>query len=117
VQLPDDDHAMRTARRFARTWAEQQHLASVVADNLQLVLSELVGNAIRHGAPPYEIDLSQSDGVIHGNVSDGSLLVPQPNDSPDERGGFGLGIVGACTSFWGTDSTPTGKQVWFELKA
>jgi anti-sigma regulatory factor (Ser/Thr protein kinase) len=115
VRLPEGEQAAGTARRFARTWAAQQQLTVTVVDNLELVVSELVGNAIRHGAPPYDVDLAQSEGAIHG-VVDESLRLPEPSHTPDERGGFGLGIVAACTSRWGAEFTSTGKQGWFELR-
>ena len=37
-----------------------------------------------------------------------------PNPNPNEHGGFGLNIVSACTSRWGTGISDTGKNVWFE---
>ena len=116
MRLPDGEQAAREARRYARAWATQQLLAGELVDDLQLISSELVNNAIRHGSPPYEFDLSYTDGAILGIVSDGSPLLPRTNPSPGEHGGFGLGIVTSCSSRWGTESTPMGKQVWFELK-
>ncbi|MEO5840865.1 MAG: ATP-binding protein [Acidimicrobiales bacterium] len=116
MRLPDDDHAASTARRVARQWASHEGLPEEVVGDLELVVSELVTNARRHGLPPYHFDLRRVDGVIRGEVCDGLPLAPRPKQSPDETGGFGLGIVNSCASQWGTQTLPTGKQVWFELK-
>jgi anti-sigma regulatory factor (Ser/Thr protein kinase) len=116
MRLPADEQAAAEARRFARNWGGQQALPGRLVDDLELVVAELVSNAVRHGVPPYEIELSASDGVVRGEVRDGSPVRPLPTPCPDERGGFGLGIVSACTSRWGTDVVASGKQVWFEFK-
>ena len=116
MRLPDSDQAALTARRLARRWASQEGLRGSVVDDLELVVSELVTNARRHGLPPFEFNLRRAEGIIRGEVCDGLPLPPRPNESPDETGGFGLGIVNACASQWGTQTLPTGKKVWFELK-
>jgi len=54
--------------------------------------------------------------VIRGEVRDASSKAPSPNSNPDHLGGFGLGIVAACTSRWGTAVLPAGKEVWFEVE-
>ena len=115
VRLAADEHASVQARRFARTWSTDQALSPRLVDDIELVVAELVSNAIRHASPPFEVELSESDGVIHGEVHDGSQIAPTPNVHPDLHGGFGLGIVSACTSRWGTAVEPEGKRVWFEL--
>jgi len=116
MRLPADERAAVEARRFARSWATYQALSGRLVDDLELVVAELVSNAIRHGAPPYEVELSAAGGVIRGEVRDGSPTPPRPTAHPDEHGGFGLGIVAACTTRWGTEVVATGKQVWFEVK-
>lgn len=103
------------ARRFARSWSIRQELSPRLVDDIELVVAELVSNAVRHASPPYEIDLTERDGVIRGEVCDGSQSTPVPNPRPDHFGGFGLGIVTACTTRWGTSATSSGKQVWFEI--
>ena len=82
---------------------------------MELIVAELVSNAVRHGKPPYALTLKETAGVIRGEVRDGSKVTPVPNPFPDENGGFGLGIVNACSSRWGTDIGDDGKHVWFEV--
>jgi anti-sigma regulatory factor (Ser/Thr protein kinase) len=116
VRLAPNERAETQARRFARNWSADHALSSRTTDDMELVVAELVSNAIRHGKPPYDLELWQTGGAIRGEVWDGSCVVPTTNPSPDEHGGYGLGIVTACTSRWGTDVVPTGKHVWFEVK-
>jgi anti-sigma regulatory factor (Ser/Thr protein kinase) len=115
VRLAADEQAAVEARRFARRWSEAQALSPRLVDDIELVVAELVSNAMRHASPPYDVELSEVDGVIRGEVCDGSQVAPVANPRPDHHGGFGLGIVTACTSRWGTTSTISGKRVWFEI--
>jgi anti-sigma regulatory factor (Ser/Thr protein kinase) len=115
VRLAADEHAAVQARRFARSWSAGHALSPRLVDDIELVVAELVSNALRHGTPPYEVELSESDGVIRGEVCDGSRVAPALNPHPDHHGGFGLGIVAACTARWGTALGASGKLVWFEV--
>jgi anti-sigma regulatory factor (Ser/Thr protein kinase) len=117
VRLIPDDHAAAQARGFARQWSSTHDLTPKLADEIELVVAELVSNAVRHATPPYEIELSEADGMIRGGVYDGSTRAPILNPHPDHHGGFGLGIVTACTARWGTVFNTTGKEVWFEVFA
>jgi two-component sensor histidine kinase len=80
-----------------------------------LVVTELVSNAIRHGLPPYQLELRSIAGAIRVEVFDGLPLRSQPR-TPTEPGGFGLDIVNACASQWGADALLTGKIIWVEIK-
>ena len=93
MRLAADEHAAVQARRFARDWSTYQALSPRLVDDIELVVAELVSNAIRHAPPPYEVELSEAAGVIRGEVRDGSHIEPIRNTHPDEDGGFGLGIV------------------------
>jgi anti-sigma regulatory factor (Ser/Thr protein kinase) len=117
VRLIPDEHAAAQARHFARTWSHDHLLSRRLTDEIELVVAELVSNAIRHGVPPYEVRLFESGGMIRGMVCDGSTDPPVVNPHPDHLGGFGLGIVTACTARWGTSFGTMGKEVWFELFA
>src|SRR5688572_16915875 len=86
------------ARRYARLWAGNEGLPRTVVDDVALVVTELVTNAVLHGDPPIDLDLSSSSGQIRGRVSDGSTVSPKHVANPDERGGFGLRIVDSRTA-------------------
>jgi two-component sensor histidine kinase len=116
MRLTQDHTAALQARRYARRWSSEHHLAEESVADLELVVDELVGNAVRHALPPYDLELSRRiDGTIRGEICDGSVAAPVPNPAPDYRGGFGLRIVDARTSRWGSATQLEGKQVWFEI--
>jgi len=116
MRLASDQYAAIQARRFARQWAVQHAVAQPVIDDIVLVVSELVSNAVRHGQPPVDFDLWEPNvHTVRGEVRDGSTTAPQANSSPDDRGGFGLRIVDARTNCWGSTTHLDGKEVWFEI--
>jgi anti-sigma regulatory factor (Ser/Thr protein kinase) len=119
MRLTQGKVAAAQARRFARNFSAERGLADPLAADLELVVTELVTNAIRHGEPPIDVELDLADSVIRGEVFDGSTAPPAPNPNPDYRGGYGLNIVAKCTSRWGTEVLTSGhyrKQVWFEIE-
>jgi hypothetical protein len=89
VRLADDAYAAGQARRYARSWANLQSLSAQGVAELELVVSELVSNAVRHGTPLYDLELSRSDSAVRGVVQDHSIQPPQRHPKPDEHGGFG----------------------------
>ncbi|HUP76052.1 MAG TPA: ATP-binding protein [Acidimicrobiales bacterium] len=116
MRLALDIQAVTEARRFAREWAVAHAVPPPVVDDIELVVSELVTNAVRHGAPPIELDLVEdSGGAIRCEVYDASADVPRMKAAPDHLGGFGLRIVDSRTTSWGSSPVAEGKKVWFEL--
>jgi two-component sensor histidine kinase len=93
------------------------HVIPSSIDDVVLVASELVANAIRHAAPvsarKIAVTWDFEDGGIVVRVEDGSPTPPQrrPTGSrqPDGRG---LAIVEAIAAEWGVEPTPRGKCVW-----
>lgn len=85
-------------------------------DDLRLVLSELVTNAVVHGpggAIRVRVEVDD-DGVVRGEITDdGSGIVRVRAATADEGGGFGLTIVDALAARWGVRDDST--RVWFEL--
>ena len=90
------------------------------AETARLVVSELVTNAIMHGAEPVEVEVvirSEGD-VVRLAVSDGdpdTSCVLAPITRSDRPGGRGLRIVSALTRCWGTTGRADGKTVWAEF--
>jgi two-component sensor histidine kinase len=83
--------------------------------DLQLIVSELVTNSLRHGsgeAIEVEIAVAES-GSITGEVEDHGQGEVAIREITDEGGGFGLRIVDALASRWGVYEGTT--RVWFEL--
>ncbi|REK92031.1 PAS domain S-box protein [Streptomyces inhibens] len=101
----------------ARTLAGRQ-LSEWDMDGLlfttELIVSELVTNAIRHGTGPITLRLIRQDALIC-EVSDASSTSPRLRHArTTDEGGRGLFIVAQLTRRWGTRYTSTGKIIWTE---
>ncbi|WP_461087257.1 SpoIIE family protein phosphatase [Streptomyces deserti] len=80
----------------------------------ELVVSELVTNAIRYGAPPIQLRLIR-DRTLICEVSDGSSTSPHLRRAHAfDEGGRGLLLVAQLTQRWGSRQTPRGKTIWCE---
>ncbi|MGW0584458.1 SpoIIE family protein phosphatase, partial [Streptomyces sp. NPDC002920] len=81
----------------------------------ELVVSELVTNAIRHAEPPIELRLLRGRHLIC-EVSDGTSTAPHLRRARTyDEGGRGLLLVAQVSRGWGTRHTGTGKTIWAEL--
>ncbi|KMS73405.1 histidine kinase [Streptomyces viridochromogenes] len=80
----------------------------------ELILSELITNAIRHGRPPVKVRLLHDRGLIC-EVSDASSTSPHlRRAATTDEGGRGLYLVAQFAQRWGTRYTPRGKVIWSE---
>ncbi|KAK1176674.1 SpoIIE family protein phosphatase [Streptomyces sp. NBS 14/10] len=80
----------------------------------ELIVSELVTNAIRYGSAPIRLRLIHQHSLIC-EVSDASSTSPRMRHArTTDEGGRGLLIVARLTQRWGTRYTATGKIVWAE---
>ena len=86
-------------------------------DDAALVLSELVGNAVRHAdGPSLQVRLRRSGEVLRIAVHDDSPVPPRPRDAAEgDESGRGMHIVEALSSSWGWEPRPTGKVVWADV--
>ncbi|KAA0935880.1 ATP-binding protein [Streptomyces apricus] len=113
------------ARALAHAVLGEWGIDQDVLDTAELLLSELVTNALRAHAPSgrqvgVRIARSTEEGLLMMEVSDeapGRPEVRTPGD--DETGGRGLLLVEALAHRWGVEEheAGTGKTVWAELKA
>jgi PAS domain S-box-containing protein len=135
---PDDDVALLLARTRAlradqvATWdlpvepasvarartAATERLAAWGLDDAafitELVVSELVTNAIRYGQPPVRLRLIHDRALIC-EVSDGSNTAPHLRRARVlDEGGRGLMLVSRLTRRWGTRHSRNGKTIWAE---
>ncbi|MCU1595016.1 MAG: response regulator receiver [Frankiales bacterium] len=85
-------------------------------DDLSLVVTELVANAVRHAGTEMEVRLINLEDGIRLEVQDGSTrpLRPRPSTLVDE-GGRGLMLVDALASRYGVEGDADGKRVWVEM--
>ncbi|MGP4008516.1 SpoIIE family protein phosphatase [Streptomyces sp. 4N124] len=80
----------------------------------ELVVSELVTNAIRYGEPPIQLRLIR-DRTLICEVSDGSSTSPHLRRAHAyDEGGRGLLLVAQLTQRWGSRQTGRGKTIWAE---
>jgi len=111
--LAADPAIVGQARRSVHDQLDEWGLAeaSFVAE---LVVSELVTNAIRYGAEPIQLRLIHDHALIC-EVSDGNPTSPHLRRARSfDEGGRGLLLVAQLTSNWGTRHTPQGKTIWAE---
>lgn len=81
----------------------------------ELILSELITNAIRYGTPPIRVRLLR-DRTLICEISDGSSTSPHLRyAATTDEGGRGLFLVAQYAERWGTRYTDRGKVIWAEL--
>ncbi|MGW1728155.1 SpoIIE family protein phosphatase [Streptomyces sp. NPDC002306] len=82
----------------------------------ELVVSELVTNAIRYGARPIRLRLIHDATTLICEVSDTSHTAPHLRRAKTwDEGGRGLLLVAQLTRRWGSRHTSDGKTIWAEL--
>ncbi|MFE0422377.1 ATP-binding protein [Streptomyces sp. NPDC058953] len=91
------------------------------AEDVLLVVSELVTNACLHADGPDELRVSCDGKVLRLEVTDGSTGHPAPRTPhrAGRPGGHGMFIVQRLCLDWGVTRVPgaPGKTVWAELAA
>ncbi|WP_309056507.1 SpoIIE family protein phosphatase [Streptomyces sp.] len=113
-RLPREPRSVGRARELARAQLTSWGLASLV-DTVELLVSELVTNALRYGEGEIRLRLLR-DRTLVCEVWDSGLVQPRRRRARDtDEGGRGLQLVGLLSSSWGSRRTPRGKTVWFEL--
>ncbi|MCX5145282.1 ATP-binding protein [Streptomyces sp. NPDC048550] len=119
VTLPSMPESASTARRLTqyvviRFWG----FSPQVSEHTVLLVSELVGNAVRHtGARSFGLRMLRRRGWIRVEVRDPSRGLPclMPVHELDTTG-RGLFLVDKLSDRWGADLLPRGKITWFEMR-
>ncbi|MFB9515193.1 ATP-binding protein [Streptomyces purpureus] len=89
-----------------------------LAEDVLLLVSEVVTNACTHGGSPYELRIDRADGRLWIQVSDTSAVRPQPHrHRAAAPSGHGLYLLQRLSTRWGWAPRATGKAVWFEMPA
>ncbi|MDR3069278.1 MAG: serine/threonine-protein phosphatase [Cellulomonas sp.] len=114
--LPHDPSALRMARQAVRSACEDWGLPGT--KSAELVVSELVANAVNHGWGEVTLQLADVGDTLRIEVADGNPAPPVATDGhPDRIGGFGIKIVEQLAD-WGWRQTGTGgKVVWAKMHA
>ena len=109
-----DSSEVRRARDLVRAQLFQWGLQEL-AETTELLVSELVTNALRVARDRVELQLMRV-GKLLVEVSDDDHNLPslEPSEALDEDG-RGLSLVSHLSARWGTSRKAVGKVVWFEL--
>ncbi|QES49930.1 serine/threonine protein phosphatase [Streptomyces venezuelae] len=112
--LDPEETAPGRARRFARRALSRWGLEELT-DSLELLVSEVVTNAVRYAERPVTLRLLRTD-VLRCEVGDDSPQLPRQRRARDtDEGGRGLFLVNRMARRWGATRLSSGKVVWFEL--
>nr|WP_258054581.1 SpoIIE family protein phosphatase [Streptomyces sp. Ru71] len=105
-------HARRFTARTLRSWGVSEE-----ADVVQLVVSELVTNAVVHTQGDLRLDLTRIGDRIRVAVTDSLPRAPVKPRIVDweSTGGRGIMLVEAMSAAWGSVPVGGGKQVWSEI--
>ena len=108
-----DPGAVATARARIRDTLEKWNVPAAVIEDLVLLGSELVTNAIIHGRPPIEMRMRRTATDVILEVADAASFYPRrKRPSKFEEHGRGLAIVDVLAHDWGSRMTDGGKAVW-----
>lgn len=125
--MPHSPWSVSLARHRLVDELRARGVANQVVDDAALVISELVGNAVRHGAPLADgglrVGWTVTDSVVRLEVSDGGrgplrheVIEPRlGGGSADAETGRGLAIVALLTASWGSAFDSTSAVVWADV--
>src|SRR4051794_35789718 len=117
LSLQPDPAAPQQARRFVAAQLTGDELAEV-RDVAELLVSELVTNAVVHAASPVEVEVDAAGDEIVIRVRDadtGPLVMRAGGGSELDEGGRGFLLVDRLAEAWGTEHRSGRKTVWFRL--
>ena len=117
--LPATVESARAARRAIDALPFDKHDEALF--NLRLLITELVGNSVRHaGLTPADtiiFELQLSPTLVRAQITDRGpgFIRPIIDKPPSGTSGRGLFLVDALADRWGTESDDTQASVWFEI--
>ncbi|WP_199314934.1 ATP-binding SpoIIE family protein phosphatase [Streptomyces cadmiisoli] len=112
--LEPEEMAPGKARRLVRRALARWELEDLT-DSVELLVSEVVTNAVRYASRPITLRLLRTD-VLRCEVGDDVPQLPRLRQArATDEGGRGLYLVNRLARRWGATRLSTGKVVWFEL--
>ncbi len=101
----------RLVRRALRRWGLEE-----LSEAVELLVSEVVTNAVRYAGRPITLRLLRTD-VLRCEVGDDAPQLPRMRHAqPQEESGRGLFLVNRMAQRWGATRLSAGKVVWFEMQ-
>jgi anti-sigma regulatory factor (Ser/Thr protein kinase) len=111
--------AASAARTVVSRWLDGR-ASPEFHDDARLLVSELVGNSVRHAEQPAGAPLRISavavDGIVRVDVANRGRGAVRRREADPRTGGYGLELVELLAARWGV-SHENGTRVWFELAA
>jgi len=108
-------NAVAQARALIRELQRTAGTASELIDDVDLITSELVTNALMHGSPPVELVIVVDTRCLRIEICDRAPTPPKPREAKDDdENGWGLAIVAALATRCSTPAD-AGKMVWAEV--
>jgi len=115
IDLDSSPHSPAKARAAMADVVSALHLEPL-GDDLALIVSELVTNAVRYADPPVALEIEAGEKTVTVAVGDGSPGRPSPRPAdPDAEGGRGLPLIDLLATETGVRPSPPGKTVWAAL--
>ncbi|MGC5039623.1 MULTISPECIES: SpoIIE family protein phosphatase [unclassified Streptomyces] len=112
-ELPSDPAVVAEARRTATRQLAHWGLEELVFTT-ELVVSELVTNAIRYTSGPIRLRLIRERALVCEVFDSGATAPHLRHPRTTDEGGRGLLLVSQLTQRWGTRFIPDGKIIWAE---
>ena len=111
-----EPESVPAARRFAKGVLSEY--PPDLRESVELMVSELATNCIRHTNTAFDLTLVQQGGRIRVEVADRAGGTPRMRSpGPEEPSGRGLQIVNMLSEAWGVeDGAANGKTVWFTVE-
>jgi len=112
TDLPPGTSSPGQARRFVAAFLNDDAYTGL--DDVALLVSELVTNAVSHADSAPQIVVQVTSSILRVEVHDDSPELPMPREPDVDRpGGRGLHLLTNSALEWGTERRPGGKSVWF----
>jgi anti-sigma regulatory factor (Ser/Thr protein kinase) len=117
LQLPHTTDSVRRARRTIAAFLEPAEIPVSIIDDVLLLVSELVTNAVVHAGSPAVVRLDADIERIKVAVADRDRdRAPEIVEAePFSSSGRGVLLVDRLAARWGVEPQHQGKVVWFEL--
>ncbi|MCU1365127.1 MAG: ATP-binding protein [Ilumatobacteraceae bacterium] len=119
TDLTHDVEAPRVGRRFVTSVLAKWGIASGAVERAQLLVSELISNAVLHGAGPVRLMLAEVEGGRSVRIEVCNRGSGQPRmrvAHPDDLSGRGLQLVDQLSRGWGSSNVDGETSVWFEVQ-
>lgn len=111
--FPPVPEAAGQARAFLRSAAASWDLPEPVLADCLAIVSEIVGNVVRHAQTPLALRISYDGVAVLVAATDGAVSVPQQHSAGDaSEDGRGLLIIDSLATEWGWHATVVGKTLW-----